>query len=115
MGKHELKERYEAIRRKHRQVLVDLTGTDDDTFLTIEALIQGVFEEATKSIQPDLEQLLIDLTGIESPELVMVAIDKMAQERRCRPSDIFERAIEPETSDLEIDQIKQKVEELNKN
>ena len=115
MGKHELKERYEAIGRKHRQMLVDLTGTDDDEYLTIEALIQGVFEDSTKSIQPDLEQLLIDLTGIEPPELVMVALDKMAKERRCLPSDILERAIEQETSDLEINHIKQKVEELNKN
>ena len=111
MDKHELKERYEAIGRKSRQVLVDLTGTDDE-YLTIEALIQGVFEESTKSIQPDLEQFLIDLTGIETPELVMVALSTMAEERRCCPSDILKRAIEPETSDLEIAHIKQKVEEL---
>ena len=68
MDRHELKERYKAIGRKHRQVLVDLTRTNDDEYLTIEALIQGVFEDSTKSIQPDLEQLLIDLTAIDSPE-----------------------------------------------
>lgn len=114
MGKHELQERYEAIGRKYHQVLVDLTGTDDDEYLAIEALIQGVFEDSTKSIQPDLEQFLIDLTGIDSPKLVMVALDKMAKERRCLPSDILERAMEPETSDLEINHIKQKVEEVKK-
>ena len=111
MDKHELKERYETIGRKSRQVLVDLTGTDDE-YLTINALIQGVFEESIQSIAHDLEQLLIDLTGIETPELVMVALHKMAKERRCSPSDILERAIAPETSDLEIAHIKQKVEEL---